>query len=203
MIIGLTGGIGSGKSAAAALFKDIGIDLIDADDLARDSLNMNSEGYKLFIEEFGDKYLDENKNINRELIRKLIFNNSDAKSKLENIIHPIVRSGIETFIKNKKSDYCIIVVPLIFETNSSKIYDRILVIDCDVGVQISRTSKRDNQTKSDIENIVNKQATREQRLSIADEVIVNNGSLDLLRNEVLKIHKKYLEIIKNGYVAEV
>ena len=198
MIIGLTGGIGSGKSAAAALFKDIGVDLIDADDLARDSLSINSEGYKLFIEEFGDKYLDENKNINRELIRKLIFNDSDAKAKLESIIHPIVRSGIETFIKNKKSDYCIIVVPLIFETNSSKIYDRVLVIDCDVDVQISRTSKRDNQTKSDIENIVNKQATREQRLSIADEVIVNNGSLDLLRNEVLKIHKKYLEIVKNG-----
>ena len=198
MIIGLTGGIGSGKSAAAALFEDIGVDLIDADDLARDSLSINSEGYKLFIEEFGDKYLDENKNINRELIRKLIFNDSDAKSKLENIIHPIVRSGIETFIKNKKSDYCIIVVPLIFETNSSKIYDRVLVIDCDVDVQISRTSKRDNQTKSDIENIINKQATREQRLSIADDVIVNNGSLDLLRNEVLKIHKKYLEIVKNG-----
>ena len=198
MIIGLTGGIGSGKSAVATLFKDIGVDLIDADDLSRDSLNINSEGYKLFIDEFGDKYLDENKNINRELIRKLIFNDSDAKSKLENIIHPIVRSGIETFIKNKKSDYCIIVVPLIFETNSSKIYDRVLVIDCDVDVQISRTSKRDNQTKSDIKNIVNKQATREQRLSIADDVIVNNGSLDLLRNEVLKIHKKYLEIIKNG-----
>ena len=198
MIIGLTGGIGSGKSAAAALFKDIGVDLIDADDLARDSLNINSEGYKLFIEEFGDKYLDENKNINRELIRNLIFNDSDAKSKLENIIHPIVRSGIETFIKNTKSNYCIIVVPLIFETNSSKIYDRVLVIDCDVDVQISRTSKRDNQTKSDIENIINNQATREQRLSIAHDVIVNNGSLDVLRNEVLKIHKKYLEIIKNG-----
>ena len=198
MIIGLTGGIGSGKSAAAALFKDIGVDLIDADDLARDSLSINSEGYKLFIEEFGDKYLDENENINRELIRKLIFNDSDAKSKLENIIHPIVRSGIETFIRNTKSNYCIIVVPLIFETNSSKIYDRILVIDCDVDVQISRTSKRDNQAKSDIENIINKQATREQRLSIADDVIVNNGSLDLLRMEVLKIHKKYLEIVKNG-----
>ena len=197
MIIGLTGGIGSGKSAAAALFKDIGVDLIDADDLARDSLNINSEGYRLFIEEFGDEYLDENKNINRELIRKLIFNDSDAKSKLENIIHPIVRTGVETFIKNNKSDYCIIVVPLIFETNSSKIYDRVLVIDCDVDVQILRTSKRDNQTKSDIENIVNKQATREQRLSIADDVIVNNGSLDLLRNEVTKMHKKYLEII-NG-----
>ena len=198
MIIGLTGGIGSGKSAAAGLFKDIGVDLIDADDLARDALNRNSKGYKLFIEQFGDKYLDEYKNINRELIRKLIFNDSAAKSKLENIIHPIVRSGIEAFIKNTKSDYCIIVVPLIFETNSLKLYDRVLVIDCDVGVQISRTSKRDNQTKREIENIVNRQASREQRLSIADEVIVNNGSLDLLRNEVLKIHKKYMEIIKNG-----
>ena len=198
MVIGLTGGIGSGKSAAAGLFKDIGVDLIDADDLARDALNRNSKGYKLFIEQFGDKYLDEDKNINRELIRKLIFNDSTAKSKLENIIHPIVRSGIEAFIKNTKSDYCIIVVPLIFETNSSKLYDRVLVIDCDVGVQISRTSIRDNQTKSEIENIVNRQASREQRLSIADEVIVNNGSLDLLRNEVLKIHKKYMEIIKNG-----
>ena len=198
MIIGLTGGIGSGKSAAAGLFKDIGVDLIDADDLARDALNRNSKGYKLFIEQFGDKYLDEYKNINRELIRKLIFNDSAAKSKLENIIHPIVRSGIEAFIKNTKSDYCIIVVPLIFETNSSKLYDRVLVIDCDVGVQISRTSKRDNQTKSEIENIVNRQASREQRLSIADEVIVNNGTWDLVRNEDLKVHKKYREIIKNG-----
>ncbi len=198
MIIGLTGGIGSGKSAAAELFKDIGVDLIDADDLARDSLNINSEGYKLFIEQFGDKYLDRNNNINRELIRKLIFNDPVAKLKLENIIHPIVRSGIQAFITDSKSDYCIIVVPLIFETNSSTLYDRILVIDCDVEIQILRTSKRDNQAKSDIQNIVNKQATREQRLSIADEVILNNGSLDLLKSEVLKMHNKYMEIVKNG-----
>jgi len=198
MIIGLTGGIGSGKSAAAELFKDIGVDLIDADDLARDSLNINSEGYKLFIEQFGDKYLDRNNNINRELIRKIIFNDPVAKLKLENIIHPIVRSGIQAFITDSKSDYCIIVVPLIFETNSSTLYDRILVIDCDVEIQILRTSKRDNQAKSDIQNIVNKQATREQRLSIADEVILNNGSLDLLKSEVLKMHNKYMEIVKNG-----
>ena len=198
MIIGLTGGIGSGKSVAAALFNNIGVDLIDADDLARDSLNINSEGYRLFIEEFGDEYLDENNNINRELIRKLIFNDSDAKSKLENIIHPIVRSGIQAFINDTKSDYCIIVVPLIFETNSSTLYDRILVIDCDVEIQILRTSKRDSQAKSDIENIVNKQATREQRLSIADEVIINNGSLASLKRDVLKMHNKYMEIVKNG-----
>ena len=198
MIIGLTGGIGSGKSAAAALFSNLGIDTIDADDLARDSLNINSKGYKLFIKEFGEKYLDKYRNINRELLRKDIFNDPVAKLKLENIIHPLVRSGIQSFVNGFSSDYCIIVVPLIFETNSYKLYDRILVIDCDVEIQISRTLKEIIKLRVIIENIVNKQATREQRLSIADDVIVNNGSLDLLRNEVLKIHKKYLEIVKNG-----
>ena len=198
MIIGLTGGIGSGKSAAAAIFKDLGIDSIDADDLARDSLKINSKGYELFINEFGEKYLDENKEINRELLRRDIFNDPVTKLKLENIIHPLVRSGIKAFINTSKSDYCIIVVPLIYETGSSKLYDRILVIDCDVDIQIERTFKRDNQNKSEIENIINKQATREERMSIADEVILNNGSIEHLKNSILNIHKKYMEILKNG-----
>lgn len=198
MIIGLTGGIGSGKSAAADLFNNLGIDTIDADDLAKDSLNISSQGYELFIKEFGKKYLDENKNINRELLRKDIFNDPAAKLKLENIIHPLVRTGIQSFIDNSSSEYCIVVVPLIFETNTSKFYDRILVIDCDVDAQISRTSKRDKQTNNAIKNIINKQATREQRLSIADDVIENNGSLESLRDAVFKTHKKYMELIKNG-----
>ena len=198
MIIGLTGGIGSGKSAAADLFNNLGIDSIDADDLAKDSLNISSQGYELFIKEFGKKYLDENKNINRELLRKDIFNDPVAKLKLENIIHPLVRTGIQSFIDNSSSEYCIVVVPLIFETNTSKFYDRILVIDCDVDAQISRTSKRDKQTNNAIKNIINKQATREERLSIADDVIENNGSLESLRDAVFKTHKKYMELIKNG-----
>ena len=198
MIIGLTGGIGSGKSAAADLFNNLGIDSIDADDLAKDSLNISSQGYELFIKEFGKKYLDENKNINRELLRKDIFNDPVAKLKLENIIHPIVRTGIQSFIDNSSSEYCIVVVPLIFETNTSKFYDRILVIDCDVDIQISRTSKRDKQTNDAIKNIINKQASREERLSIADDVIENNGSLESLRDAVLKTHKKYMDLIKNG-----
>ena len=198
MIIGLTGGIGSGKSAAAEIFKDIGIDVIDADDLARDSLNTNSKGYKLFINEFGEKYLDVNKDINRELLRKDIFNNPVIKIKLENIIHPLVRSSIKAFVNSSKSDYCIIVVPLIFETSSSELYNRILVIDCDVSIQIERASKRDNQTTTQIENILDKQATREERISIADEVILNNGSIEYLRESVLNMHKKYMEIVKNG-----
>ena len=122
MIVGLTGGIGSGKSAAANFFVELGVNLIDADDLAKNVLNKNSKGYELFINEFGEQYLDNDKNIDRDLLRKTIFNDSDKKNKLENIIHPQVRSGIEEFINTSKSDYCVVVVPLIYETRSSSYY---------------------------------------------------------------------------------
>ena len=198
MIVGLTGGIGSGKSAAANFFIDLGVDLIDADDLAKNVLNKNSKGYELFINEFGEQYLDNDKNIDRDLLRKTIFNDSNKKNKLENIIHPQVRSGIEEFIKSSKSDYCIVVVPLIYETRSSSYYDRILVIDCDEEIQINRSAIRDNTENKEIKKIISKQASREERLSIADDVILNNRTLDSLKEEVIKLHKKYIKMLNHG-----
>ena len=198
MIVGLTGGIGSGKSAAANFFVELGVDLIDADDLAKNVLNKNSKGYELFINEFGEQYLDNDKNIDRDLLRKTIFNDSDKKNKLENIIHPQVRFGIEEFIKTSKSDYCIVVVPLIYETRSSSYYDRILVIDCDEEMQINRSAIRDNTENKEIKKIISKQASREERLSIADDVILNNRTLDSLKEEVIKLHKKYIKILNHG-----
>ena len=198
MIVGLTGGIGSGKSAAANFFVELGVDLIDADDLAKNVLNKNSKGYKLFINEFGEQYLDNDKNIDRDLLRKTIFNDYDKKNKLENIIHPQVRSGIEEFIKSSKSDYCIVVVPLIYETRSSSYYDRILVIDCDEEIQINRSAIRDNTENKEIKKIISKQASREERLSIADDVILNNRTLDSLKEEVIKLHKKYIKMLNHG-----
>ena len=198
MIVGLTGGIGSGKSAAANFFIDLGVDLIDADDLAKNVLNKNSKGYELFINEFGEQYLDNDKNIDRGLLRKTIFNDSNKKNKLENIIHPQVRSGIEEFIKTSKSDYCIVVVPLIYETRSSSYYDRILVIDCDEEIQINRSAIRDNTENKEIKKIISKQASREERLSIADDVILNNRTLDSLKEEVIKLHKKYIKMLNHG-----
>ena len=198
MIVGLTGGIGSGKSAAANFFVELGVDLIDADDLAKNVLNKNSKGYELFINEFGEQYLDNDKNIDRDLLRKTIFNDSDKKNKLENIIHPQVRFGIEEFIKTSKSDYCIVVVPLIYETRSSSYYDRILVIDCDEEIQINRSAIRDNTENKEIKKIISKQASREERLSIADDVILNNRSLDSLKEEVIKLHKKYIKMSNHG-----
>ena len=198
MIVGLTGGIGSGKSAAAKFFVELGVDLIDADNLAKNVLNKNSKGYELFINEFGEQYLDNNKNIDRDLLRKTIFNDSDKKNKLENIIHPQVRCGIEEFIKTSKSDYCIVVVPLIYETKSSSYYDRILVIDCDEEIQTKRSAIRDNTENKEIKKIISKQASREERLSIADDVILNNRTLEFLKEEVIKLHKKYIKILNHG-----
>lgn len=198
MIVGLTGGIGSGKSAAANFFVELGVDLIDADDLAKNVLNKNSKGYELFINEFGEQYLDNDKNIDRDLLRKTIFNDSNKKNKLENIIHPQVRFGIEEFIKSSKSDYCIVVVPLIYETKSSSYYDRILVIDCDEEIQINRSAIRDNTENKEIKKIISKQASREERLSIADDVILNNRTLDSLKEEVIKLHKKYIKMLNHG-----
>ena len=198
MIIGLTGGIGSGKSAAASFFMDLGINVLDADHVSRDALEINSPGYELFINAFGSSYLDKNNLIDRAKLRSTIFSNKDKKLQLENIIHPIVKESILDFIKKSKSPYTIIMVPLIFETNTANNYSRILIIDCDIDTQISRTTHRDAQNTSEVMNIINKQASREERLSIADDIILNSSSLDSLREQVLTLHNKYMEIINNG-----
>ena len=192
MIVGLTGGIGSGKSAAGKYFNELGIDIIDADDISRSILDNNIKARKFFLENFGKKFLDKNNKIDRDLLRSEIFKNPDKKDLLESIIHPIVKEEISKFIEQSNSIYKIIMVPLIFETNSQNFYNKIIVVDCDLNHQIDRASKRDNKSKKDIENIIKNQATREERLSIADEIILNNSTIEDLKAEVIKVHQKLL-----------
>ena len=194
MIVGLTGGIGSGKSCAGKFFQEVGIDVIDADNVAKNIINTNVEAKQVFIEKFGQKYIDSNQQIERNLLRDEIFKDINKKNILESIVHPFVRKEIQIFIENSESIYKVIMVPLIYETNSMKFYEKIIVVDCDEEKQISRASKRDNQTKSNIKNIIKNQASRKERLSIADEIIHNNSSLENLKNQVLKIHQKFLGI---------
>ena len=194
MIVGLTGGIGSGKSAAGKYFIELGIDVIDADHVSRNILNENIKAKDLFVKNFGERFLDQSNNIDRDLLRTEIFIEKDKKDKLESIIHPIVREEIIEFINKSDSIYKIIMVPLIYETNSKDFYDKIIVIDSDESNQLERASQRDNKSKEDILNIINNQASREQRNSIADEIILNNSSLDDLKNQVIKIHQKLLGI---------
>ena len=197
MIIGLTGGIGSGKSAAANFFEELGINILDADSAAKDSLDKKTIGYKMFIKKFGNKYLDSQKNIDRKKLRDDVFKDPKKKLILEKIVHPIVGQTILNFISSSNSPYTIIMVPLIFETKSENNYDRILTIDCNEEIQISRTMQRDNQDKKQIYNILSKQASREQRLSISDDIILNNSTLNNLKQEVQKIHEKYLWLVNN------
>ena len=194
MIVGLTGGIGSGKSSAANFFAELGIDVIDADEVSKNILDTNAAAKNKFVDTFGKEFLDANSNIDRNLLRSKIFKDEDKKSLLESIIHPLVREEILKFIENSKTIYKIIMVPLIYETNSKDFYHKIIVIDCDEEYQIERASSRDSKPKEDINNIIKNQATREQRLSIADEIILNNSSLDDLKNQVIKIHQKLIGI---------
>ena len=194
MIVGLTGGIGSGKSVVGNFFTELGIDVIDADHVSKNILDENKSAKKLFVEHFGDKFIDKNNNIDRALLRDEIFKDENKKEALESIIHPLVREEIFNFIKNSQSIYKIVMVPLIYETNSQDFYDKILVVECSEENQINRASKRDNKTNDDIMNIIKNQATSEQRKSIADEVIYNDSSLNELKNQVIKIHQKFLGI---------
>lgn len=194
MIVGLTGGIGSGKSVAGKYFNELGIDVIDADDISRSILDDNHKARDLFLKNFGDRFLDNENKINRQLLRNEIFKNPDKKDILESIIHPIVREELSKFVEQSKSIYKIIMVPLIYETNSKDFYNKIIVIDCDQEHQINRASVRDKKSKEDIENIIKNQATRDQRLSIADEIILNNTTLDDLKTQVIKVHQKLLGI---------
>ena len=194
MIVGLTGGIGSGKSVAGDFFIELGIDVIDADHVSKNILDDNESAKKLFLEHFGEKFIDKNNNVDRDLLRDEIFKNEDKKEALESIIHPLVREEIFNFIENSNSVYKIIMVPLIYETNSQDFYDKIVVVDCKEENQIIRASKRDNKTKNDIINIMKNQASSDERMSIADEVIKNDSSLDDLKKQVIKVHQKLLGI---------
>ena len=154
MIVGLTGGIGSGKSSAAKFFIELGIDVIDADEVSKNILDENLEAKDKFLDAFGKEFLDINNKINRSLLRSEIFKDEEKKTLLESIIHPLVREQILEFIENSKSIYKIIMVPLIFETKSQSFYDKIIVIDCEEKIQINRASKRDNKSRDNIINII-------------------------------------------------
>ena len=197
MLVGLTGGIGSGKSLAGDFFKSKKIDVIDADDLAYIALAKEGKGYKNFLDVFGKTFLDENSEIDRKALREYIFKNPEMKNKLESIVHPIVQDGILDFINKSKSRYRIIIVPLIAETKSSSFYDRVLAIECKKEIQIERASKRDSSNEKQILKIIKSQASTEDRNKIANDVIKNNGTKEEFIKLLEDVHTKYLMIADN------
>ena len=192
MIIGLTGGIGSGKSAAADFFQNEGISVIDTDQLSRKVIEKDTPGYSKVVDSFGTNILDNNDSIDRAKLREGVFHDNEKRKILESITHPLVRELMVQKISSSTSPYTIIMVPLIFETNSAKNYDRVLVIDCDVEIQLKRAMARDENSADLIQKIIDSQCSRSERLSIANDVIPNNHSIEDLQKRSLAMHNFYL-----------
>lgn len=192
MIIGLTGGIGSGKSAAADFFQNEGISVIDTDQLARKVIEKDTPGYSKVVDSFGANILDNHDSIDRAKLREAVFHDSEKRKILESITHPLVRELMVQKISSSTSPYSIIMVPLIFETKSAKNYDRVLVIDCDVEIQLERAMARDENSADLIQKIIDSQCSRSERLSIANDVIPNNHSIEDLQKRSLAMHNFYL-----------
>ena len=196
MIIGLTGGIGSGKSAAANFFHSEGVTVLDADQLAREVIEQNTPGFQSIVDYFGSDIVGEDGSIDRAKLRQEIFDDKEKKKTIESITHPLVRDLMAERIAASTSPYSIIMVPLIFETNSMSAYNRILVIDCDTKLQLERATLRDNNSSEQIQKILDSQCSRTERLSIANDVIPNNDTLENLKTRSLAMHKFYLGLCK-------
>lgn len=192
LVIGLTGGIGTGKTAVANHFSALGVPIIDADELARDAVAPGQIGYEEIVREFGAEVLTSTGELDRRLMRKRVFANPAKRSRLEAILHPRVYAEIERRLNALDDAYAIVVVPLLIETGGSALVDRVLVVDAPEDLQIERVSQRDGSTREDVERILAAQLDRETRLQSADDVIENNSSESSLAQKVSMLHERYL-----------
>jgi dephospho-CoA kinase len=192
--IGLTGGIGCGKSTVSKHFEELKIPVIDADEIAHQLVAIGQPALLRIKIEFGLQLFHEDGSLNREQLRELIFSDPKQKQKLESILHPLVFESIKTKLEQLNSPYCIICIPLLFETNMTKFVDRILVVDCSVETQIERVIKRDHITKERLESIINSQVSRAYRIAHANDLIDNSETDDRLAEDVKKLHNSYLSL---------
>ncbi len=192
--VGLTGGIGSGKSAVAALFAAYGIPVIDADDIAKKIVAPGLPAYEAIIAAFGRQILDPDGEINRQRLRSRIFNNEQERRRLETILHPRIRAEIKTQVDRLAAPYCLIVIPLLVETGQQDLVDRILLVDAEEDKQIERVMRRDSLAESEVRKILASQAARASRLARAHDVIENNAGRAHLSAEVERLHRHYLAL---------
>ena len=197
LVIGLTGGIGSGKTTITNYFVELGIEVIDADIIAREVVAINSPALKAIANHFGNDYLLADGQLNRSLLRSRIFSNEADKTWLNNLLHPLIRFNIVKQTKEAKSSYCILVAPLLIENDLLELIDRVLIVDVSETTQISRTLQRDCSSEQEVKAIIASQTSRESRVKVADDIINNDdSSLSEIKTAVLSLDKKYLALTK-------
>ncbi|HHW7506811.1 TPA: dephospho-CoA kinase [Mannheimia haemolytica] len=199
-VVGLTGGIGSGKTTVSDLFSALGVEVIDADVVARQVVEPGTPLLAKIVEHFGEEILTAEKALERTKLRQIVFNNEQEKTWLNNLLHPAIREEMVKKLQESTACYVIWVVPLLIENKLTEYCDRILVIDVSPEIQLERATKRDNSKIETIKNIMAAQVSREERLSYADDVIENNLPLEdglaLLEQQVKTLHRNYLDLAK-------
>lgn len=193
IIIGLTGGIGSGKSTVAELFKQLGVPVIDADQIARQVVIPGTATLEQIKHYFGEDVFTNN-SLNRAALREKVLHNPEQRKLLEYLLHPLIRQEITKQVQALTDPYCIIEIPLLLESKPNPLIQRILVVDCPESLQIKRASTRGDFSEQQIKNIMAIQVSREFRLQAADDIVDNNTDLQHLSDQVKQLHQKYLEL---------
>ena len=194
LCIGLTGGIGSGKTEASRAFSRLGATVIDTDLIARELVEPGQAALAEISATFGGQVIDESGRLDRNQLRQAVFCNPEQRKKLESILHPRIRERAIALADQAGTPYCILVIPLLVESARDYPLDRILVIDTPRALQYQRVAARDAATTSEIDAILATQASREKRLAVADDIIVNDSNLEHLRQEVERLHQFYLQL---------
>jgi len=196
--VGLTGNIATGKSTVAKEFNRHGADIINADDIAKKITEKGSDAFKKIIEHFNHSIQNEDGTLNRKKLRRIIFNQPQEKLWLENLLHPLIRKKILQKINESKANYIIIEIPLHFRREDYPYIDRVLLITSPELIQIQRIIKRDECDLEHAKAMINKQPDLQTRLTIADDVIHNDGNLENLKQKVKDLHLKYLNFIEHN-----
>ena len=198
-IVGLTGGIGSGKSMAALFFKELNVPVIDLDDIAKEITTKNNEGYNEIVKKFGVRYLNNKKEINRYLIKAEIFNDPKLKKEFEQLIHPLIYTACLNQIDNFHTQtYLILIVPLLFETKTYLgLIQESLLIDCKISTQKERVCSRDKLDSKLIDKIIASQLERSEKQEKADNIITNDGSVDELKQKIKIFHDNIIKRLQN------
>jgi dephospho-CoA kinase len=192
LIVAVTGGIGSGKSTAASLFQERGAGLIDTDAIAHDLTLMGRPALEQIVGRFGAEYLAEDGSLDRGKLRTRVFSDLEARRDLEDVLHPLIRQEVEVRVRASSAQYTLVLIPLLVETGGySELVQRVLVVDCDERVQVQRAMQRGQLTEEQVRSIMRAQATRSQRLAVADDVIHNDGTLKELAHQVEALDVRY------------
>ena len=201
-VVGLTGGIGSGKTAVSDRFAAQGIDVVDADVVSRQVVEPGTQALRQIQRHFGDDILQADGRLDRASLRTLVFSNAEEKAWLEKLLHPLI--GVEIFrqLEAARSPYVLFVSPLLVEAGQISLCDRVIVVDAPEAVRLDRTTQRDNNTVAQVKNIMTTQLSRQQRLESATDVIDNSGSLEQLDHRVDELHRALLLMTQEKTVHE-